>query len=109
MIMDKIKSKFILKVYHEEYFGEKGYAYLRKMGNIAYALTFTDDIYKAKMFDSKGTAQKAADRAIGYVKEAYEKGWTSYGYDYQIDKGFFGKVMQEIRVEVIEVKLSIVE
>jgi len=107
--MDKIKSKFILKVYHEEYFGEKGYAYLRKIGNIAYALTFTDDIYKAKMFDSKGTAQKAADRAIGYVKEAYDRGWTSYGYDYRMDEGCCGKVMSEIRVEVIEVKLSIVE
>lgn len=104
--MKDIKSKFIIEVFYPEYFNKP--TYIQKLGNQPWSITFTNDIYKAKMFDKKNTAELSAGRAIGHVEEAYRRGYTSYGYNYNSEFGTFDSVMKSIGTNIIEVKLNII-
>lgn len=111
--MKEFKSKFIIKVFHPEYF-ENSYdkhVFIHKIGNKPYSIKFTDDIYNAKKFNTLKEAQKTIERVKKYVKQAFENGWTTYGYDYYYDEntpGHFRKVMESIEGEAKEIKLIMI-
>ncbi len=113
--MEDIKSQFIIKISHPEYFDGIGYAYLQKIGNEAWQITFTNDIYKAKAYPSKNTAIKTAERIKKYIKEAHDNGWSTYGYDWipsssnPVECGMYGKILEFVDTEVLEVKLTIIK
>lgn len=104
--MKQADSKFIIEVSHPSF---NEHTFISKIGNEACYVRFTDDIYKAKSFDSEKTAKKTADRAVKYINEAYERGWTTYGYDWDSVNHVFRNRLKDIEATVREIKLIIVK
>jgi len=110
--MNDIKSKYIIEVFHKDYFKDAEHTYIKKIGNKPWAVSFTPDIYESKYFNTADAARKSAERVVKYIKEAYDNGWTSYGYNYEMNyttgEGRFTKVLETINYIIHEVKLTIV-
>lgn len=78
--------------------------YVRTFGKYA---GWTDDIWKAKIYPTKNTARKAADRLEKHIVDFYNKGYTTYGWDYNPD-GTAYPTTKQIYTIVHEVELKII-
>lgn len=81
-----------------------GILYLRSVGNSVSSVKMSRDIYDSKFYETEDRAQKAANRAEKFVKQAYESGYTCYGWDYDANGEAYPTV-QSITTKVMKVKL----
>ena len=79
--------------------------YLKKIGPKPYDITWTNDIYKAKTYDTEKRAIKESLRMTNYIKHCRDHGWDSHGY---IDKKTGErKVIKEMIGEIKEIQITI--
>lgn len=109
------KSKFIIECNHPEYWEDGKPKYLRKIGPHEYNIEWTDDIYKAKTYETKQRADKEMERMLRYIKTCHDNGWTSFGYNYvmsptgSISGGYFQNILESVDAKVLEITISIVK
>jgi hypothetical protein len=82
--------------------------YIKGVGNSASSVKMSRDIYDSKFYETEYMAQKASLRAEKFVKEAYEYGFTCYGWDYD-DNGEPYPTVESITTKIVKVKLISLE
>jgi len=100
-----IKSKFVIECIKPEYWN--GPKYLKKIGPHEYNIEWTDDIYKAKTYDTKQRAEKESLRMSNYVESCYKKGYSSHCYGWD-EKNKIGLVMKSVEGTVKEIKITFI-
>lgn len=96
-----MEERYIIQVDSDDC---EGMLYIQGVGNLVSSVKMTHDVYEAKFYESEDRAQRAARRAEKLVKEAYEIGYTCYGWDYD-DNGEVYPTVESITTKVIKVKL----
>lgn len=100
-----MEERYIIQVDSDDC---EGMLYIRSVGYLIWSVKMSHDAYDAKFYETEDRAQKAASRAEKFVKEAYEKGYTCYGWDYD-DNGEAYPTVQSITTKVMKVKLISLE
>lgn len=100
-----MEERYIIQVDSDDC---EGTLYIRSVGNSVWSAKMTHDVYEAKFYESENKARKAANRAEKFVKEAYESGYTCYGWDYN-DAGEAYPTVQSITTKIVKVKLISLE
>lgn len=98
-------SKFIIECINPKYWD--GPVYLKKIGPHEYNIDWTDDIYKAKTYDTKQRAEKESARMSNYVKYCFEHGWSSHCYGWD-EKNQVGLVMENVERNVREIQITFI-
>lgn len=100
-----MEERYIIQVDSDDC---EGMLYIRSVGNSVSSVKMSHDIYDSKFYETVDRAQKAANRAEKFVKEAYENGYTCYGWDYDAN-GEAYPTTQSITTKVMKVKLISLE
>ena len=100
-----IKPKFIIECIKPEYWDEP--MYLKKIGPHEYNIDWTNDIYKAKTYETKQRAEKESLRMSKYVKYCYEHGYSSHCYGWNAENQV-SLIMKNVEGNVREIKITII-
>lgn len=100
-----IKSKFVIECIKPEYWD--GPRYLRKIGSHDCHIEWTDDIYKAKTYETKQRAEKESLRMSNYVESCYKRGSHAHCYGWDAEKQI-GLRMKSVEGTVKEIQITFI-
>lgn len=101
-----MEPKFIIECINNEYWDVP--MYLKKIGPKQWNIEWTNDPYKAKIYDTIQRAEKESLRMSEYVKYCYDRGYSSHCYGWDSEKQI-SLIMKNVQGNVRKIKILFID